>query len=58
MTTHKIYSIIAPFYDFALGIIQYNKSVDFIISQFPFNANEPIKVLDAGCGQAYILFLY
>ena len=49
----KVYSTIGgvtSFYDFLLSVTGYKKSVNYFISQLPFNNNDTIKVLDAGCG--------
>jgi ubiquinone/menaquinone biosynthesis C-methylase UbiE len=53
MNQEKLYSWIgdiAPLYDLLAWLFGYKKSVNFFISQIPFPKDEPIKILDAGCG--------
>lgn len=59
MDSKSIYSIIGratSFYDFLASVIGYKKSVEYFISQLPFSENDPIKVLDAGCGTGLYSF--
>ena len=59
MNSEKIYSIIGQItsvYDFLASATGYKKSVEYFVSQLPFSQDEPIKVLDAGCGTGLYSF--
>lgn len=45
-----LYSKISSLYDIGLWLNGYKGAANFIIKQLPFNNNDAIKVLDAGCG--------
>jgi 2-polyprenyl-3-methyl-5-hydroxy-6-metoxy-1,4-benzoquinol methylase len=53
MNSNKIYLFIGNFtslYDWALYVVGYQKSVEYFVSQLPFNQEDTFTVLDAGCG--------
>lgn len=53
MHSEKVYSTIGKathVYDFFASVVGYEKSVEYFISQLPFEKNQHIRVLDAGCG--------
>lgn len=53
MRSKKIYSTIGTYsslYDYLAYVTGYQKSIEYFISQLPFSEDDPIKVLDAGCG--------
>lgn len=57
MRADKLYSILAKVYDLIiLKILGYEVAADYFVQELPFTKNDPIKVLDAGCGTGLYTF--
>lgn len=59
MNSDKVYEIIGKIpslYDDIVFITGYKKSIEDFVSQLPFSVDQPIRVLDAGCGTGFYLF--
>lgn len=56
MNPDKLYSSIANSYDLLLWLSGYTLAIDYFVNRLPFDATEPIKVLDAGCGTGLYSF--
>lgn len=50
MDQKSLYTKISNFYDIGLWLNGYGRAVNYIIKQLPFEQNQFINVLDAGCG--------
>lgn len=50
MNSQTLYSKISCLYDLGLWLNGYKRATGFIVRNLPFEANDKIKVLDAGCG--------
>lgn len=59
MDSEKVYETIGnipSFYDGMVFITGYKKSIEHFVFQLPFSVEQPIRVLDAGCGTGFYLF--
>ena len=59
MNSEKVYEIIGKvpsLYDDIVFVTGYKKSIEHFVSQLPFSVDQPIRVLDAGCGTGFYLF--
>ncbi len=50
MDSNKLYSFLANFYEVGVWLIGYKRAIDFFVSQLPVGVEQPLKILEAGCG--------
>ncbi|MDA1169378.1 MAG: class I SAM-dependent methyltransferase [bacterium] len=59
MNSEKVYETIGKIpslYDDIVFVTGYKKSIEYFVSQLPFSVDQPIRVLDAGCGTGFYIF--
>ena len=52
--SNQLYSLLARWYDFWVGVIGYKRAVEYFVDQLPFSTDTPLRVLDAGCATGLI----
>lgn len=59
MNSEKVYETIGKIpslYDKIVSLAGYQKSIEHFVSQLPFSPQQPIRILDAGCGTGLYVF--